>query len=282
MAIIEYDHSPNISPEQRLRSLADSVRRAFEEIESDIKSYNHEAEDDSKEEIRLGAVATEDVVPIKKGGTEAETAAAARQNINFIGTNPISSVSEDTTANWVALGTGIAGYNTPGMITDQPSQYGILVNRVYGNTIFQKWYETNSNGMWYRRGSGDSWGSTWIKVFDENSLSELEDLLKIDYETVAVSTSYLTSLTAIRHGRLKRIRGLTAKVALTAGTTYTLGTLPEAFRPKYYFSKVITMTGATTGSYFASLVINTNGVISFTPYNARSANSSITIDETFI
>lgn len=31
MAIIEYDHSPNISPEQRLHSLADSVRRAFEE-----------------------------------------------------------------------------------------------------------------------------------------------------------------------------------------------------------------------------------------------------------
>lgn len=34
MAIIEYDHSPNISPEQMLRSLADSVRRAFEELES--------------------------------------------------------------------------------------------------------------------------------------------------------------------------------------------------------------------------------------------------------
>ena len=33
MAIIEYDHSPNISSEQRLRSLADSVRRAFEEVE---------------------------------------------------------------------------------------------------------------------------------------------------------------------------------------------------------------------------------------------------------
>lgn len=33
MAIIEYDKSPNITPEQRLRSLADSVRRAFEELE---------------------------------------------------------------------------------------------------------------------------------------------------------------------------------------------------------------------------------------------------------
>lgn len=34
MAIIEYDRSPNITPEQRLKSLADSVRRAFEEIET--------------------------------------------------------------------------------------------------------------------------------------------------------------------------------------------------------------------------------------------------------
>ena len=33
MAIIEYDKSPNITFEQRLRSLADSVRRAFEEVE---------------------------------------------------------------------------------------------------------------------------------------------------------------------------------------------------------------------------------------------------------
>lgn len=34
MAIISYDKSPNISPEQRVKSLADSVRRAFEEIET--------------------------------------------------------------------------------------------------------------------------------------------------------------------------------------------------------------------------------------------------------
>lgn len=34
MAIIEYDKSPNITPEQRLKSLADSVRRAFEEVET--------------------------------------------------------------------------------------------------------------------------------------------------------------------------------------------------------------------------------------------------------
>jgi hypothetical protein len=37
MAIIEYDKSPGISHEQRLQSLADSVRRAFDEIAGELE-----------------------------------------------------------------------------------------------------------------------------------------------------------------------------------------------------------------------------------------------------
>lgn len=49
MAIIEYDKSPNITPEQRLRSLADSVRRAFEEIEQEGRSTESVNENSSVE-----------------------------------------------------------------------------------------------------------------------------------------------------------------------------------------------------------------------------------------
>ena len=72
MAVIEYDKSPNITPEQRLKSLADSVRRAFEEIETQ-ESINAVGS--------LGDNLNPEPLPIKGGGTGAETAAKARDNL---------------------------------------------------------------------------------------------------------------------------------------------------------------------------------------------------------
>ena len=72
MAIIEYDHSPNISPEQRLKSLADSVRRAFEEIENEQSGSDSNKSSDavsvtppiyiskSKKSVSIGEAASDD------------------------------------------------------------------------------------------------------------------------------------------------------------------------------------------------------------------------------
>ena len=133
-------------------------------------------------EIRVPAGASEILAShIKDNRADVELCGAAnipkhihntaedRQNINFIGANPIASLEEDTSENWAKLGTGIAGYSTLGMITDQPSQYGILVNQVYGDTVFQKWCGTNVNGVWYRRGNRNGWQGTWIRVLDEKT-----------------------------------------------------------------------------------------------------------------
>ena len=80
MVIIEYDKSPNITSEQRLKSLADSVRRAFESLEDSIK----ENDNSESNNLKFGAVASEDVVPIEKGGTNANNVAEVRQNLNII------------------------------------------------------------------------------------------------------------------------------------------------------------------------------------------------------
>lgn len=54
--IIDYDKNPNISPEQRLQSLIDSIRRAFEELSGDINAIEKKIESVEKEieEIREG------------------------------------------------------------------------------------------------------------------------------------------------------------------------------------------------------------------------------------
>ena len=44
MATIDYDKSPGISTEERIKSLADSVRRAFEEIEAEMEAAGKKKE----------------------------------------------------------------------------------------------------------------------------------------------------------------------------------------------------------------------------------------------
>ena len=51
------------------------------------------------------------LLEIKHGGTGAEKVEKARQNINYMGMNPIKLESEDTHSNWKALGTGATYFN---------------------------------------------------------------------------------------------------------------------------------------------------------------------------
>ena len=88
----------------------------------------------------------------------------------FLGTNPISSTSNDTTGNWGALGTGYAWYDTTGLLINQPSQWGFLINYKYGSDIFQIWNTQNSGPMYYRSGSASGWGKTWTKILDATDL----------------------------------------------------------------------------------------------------------------
>lgn len=92
-----------------------------------------------------------------------------RQKIQFLGTEPIKTVAEDTPDNWAALGTGVAGYGATGTVTDKPTTHGILINNIYYGTVTQIWQGSGANGMWFRRGSGTAWTSSWIKVLDENN-----------------------------------------------------------------------------------------------------------------
>lgn len=110
---------------------------------------------------------TSGALPIANGGTGVTTAADARRSISFIGTSPITSTSNDTVANWSALGPGVAWYATTGQLTDQPSQYGILLNMPIGSgagDIRQMWFSQRDGTIYTRGGNGSGWAS-WRKVF---------------------------------------------------------------------------------------------------------------------
>ena len=80
--------------------------------------------------------------------------------------NPITSTSNDTTAKWVELGAGVYYFSVSGYLTDQPSQYGILVNFIAGNNVFQIWKCQPNGGMYTRGGNANGWSGTWKLTTD--------------------------------------------------------------------------------------------------------------------
>ena len=111
----------------------------------------------------------DDTVPISKGGTGATTRAGAIDNLVFLGTNPITSTADDTTANWVALDYGYARYTTARQLIDQPSQYGFLVNYVAENDVWQIWKTQSGGQMYYRSGNAGGWSGTWKTLLDSDT-----------------------------------------------------------------------------------------------------------------
>lgn len=120
-----------------------------------------------------------EIVPIEKGGTNAQTAAEARQNINFIGINPIASIEEDTVSKWASFGTGVAFINKTGLITNQPSQYAFIETFTSGSNVFQIWHRQGTSGMMYVRAGDlkDGWySSSWVKQLDETNGIQMKKL----------------------------------------------------------------------------------------------------------
>lgn len=89
-----------------------------------------------------------------------------------LGTNPIASTANDTPAKWVALGIGKAWYSKTGCLTDQPSQYGFLLNFVNGSAsdVYQIFNSQASGPTYYRSGNSSGWNGTWKKYMDSGQI----------------------------------------------------------------------------------------------------------------
>lgn len=95
--------------------------------------------------------------------------AQSMQNLTFLGVNPDF---EDTTVNWGAKGPCYAWYNANGVssVTDQPSQYGFLINIPYGPSgnygeARQIWASQHTGGFYHRGGNANGWTS-WKQMID--------------------------------------------------------------------------------------------------------------------
>lgn len=101
-------------------------------------------------------------------------AAAASHSHNYLalkGTNTITSTTNDTTSNWGAQGNSVHWYNTAGYLTNQPSQYGYLLNIGTGSEVHQLWMTQASGNLAHRGGNGSGWSGTWKVILDSSNYS---------------------------------------------------------------------------------------------------------------
>ena len=106
-------------------------------------------------------------VQINQGGTGATDRKNALYNLAYLGTEPIKTAATDTTAKWTEIGSGYTFYLTSGLLNNQPSQYGLLINYAQNSEIFQIWNTQNGGPTYFRSGNGSGWADTgWRKVFD--------------------------------------------------------------------------------------------------------------------
>lgn len=104
-------------------------------------------------------------VPVANGGTGANTRNNALYNLLFLGSNPISSTTQDTTLKWRDLGTGYTWFYTGGLMINQPYTYMFVINYVQGSDVFQIGCgQGSSNAIYFRSGNDGGWFNNWTPL----------------------------------------------------------------------------------------------------------------------
>ena len=85
------------------------------------------------------------------------------RDVAYLGVNPIKTIASDTVREWIAKGSGYAWYNTAGLLTGQPSQYGFLITYSddSNTNAFQLWKGQPNGAVYYRAGNSSGWSHGW-------------------------------------------------------------------------------------------------------------------------
>lgn len=105
------------------------------------------------------------IVPVANGGTGANTRNNAIYKLSFLGSNPISSTTQDTTNKWRDLGTGYAWFYTGGLMINQPYNYMFIISYVQNSDVFQIGCgQASSNAIYFRSGNDSGWFNNWTPL----------------------------------------------------------------------------------------------------------------------
>lgn len=80
--------------------------------------------------------------------------------------NTITSIAKDTTTEWGKYNCSVHWYTFDKCITDQPSQYGFLINFVHYKDVHQLWLAQPGGSIVHRGGNINGWSGSWSVMLD--------------------------------------------------------------------------------------------------------------------
>ena len=93
----------------------------------------------------------------------------SHNTLSIKGTDTITSTANDTTAKWGAQGTSVHWYTKTGQLTDQPNQWGYLLNIGQSSEVHQLWMTQSSGDLKHRGGNSSGWSETWRTILDTSN-----------------------------------------------------------------------------------------------------------------
>ena len=108
-----------------------------------------------------------------------------------VSSNTITSTSDDTTEKWGPLGTSIHSYGTKNQLTDQPSQYGFILNvSNHDKEVHQIWMTQNTGNLYHRGGNASGWSGTWRTILDSVNTHIKDGVITINGTTITPLTQH--------------------------------------------------------------------------------------------
>ena len=105
---------------------------------------------------------TQNAITAALSGKSESTHGHAANDIIYLGGDCITDIANDTVTWWASKGSGWSFITQNGVITDQPQQYGMIVNYTTGTSEVFQFFCAQPNGIIYTRGgNGSGWSGTW-------------------------------------------------------------------------------------------------------------------------
>lgn len=99
-------------------------------------------------------------------------------NATYLGENITEGAENDTVEFWADTQSGRAWFSTEGMLIDQPSQYGFLINHTYAADVFQIFRSQSGGPTYWRSGNQEGWDGTWAQVYTS---ADAPDRIGVEY-----------------------------------------------------------------------------------------------------
>ena len=171
------------------------------------------------------------ILAIANGGTNANSEKQARTNLLSIGSNPITTVKDDTVANWGSYGPcATAFYSATGQLTDQPAQWGFVHNIMTSTSseVHQLWTTQAGGDIYHRGGNASGWATSWKKLLDSSNFNSYAPTLTGTGATgtwgISISGNAATATKATKDGSGNTITSkyVTLDTAQTISGTKTM------------------------------------------------------------